>query len=266
VIVDRYRGCRIEVEAEFANGLWDARVRIFRAPTEPVHVETIICQQTTAAIAEEGSVIRARRWVDRHSGRSRPKSVSVAVAVAVLCGLIAFARAVAVLIRGDSLAWPLLTLLFGLVLLRAAAGVGRGDPRWAWLMVTLGVVAVLFTDRPATLLLAFTLLATSLVAAVRLHMRPPERRATTRIESLLAPWWGWARLMVGAAFSRPPFGVAAALGVAWMIGLAIAPFGGVPALALAAWLGVGLAGNVLLVLLVVRFVRWVRGKRHERHP
>src|SRR6266446_3028812 len=75
VIVDRnYRGCRIEVEAKLANGLWDAHVRIFRAPSELVHVETIICQQPTAAIAEEGSVIRARRWVDGQSGRSLPKT------------------------------------------------------------------------------------------------------------------------------------------------------------------------------------------------
>ncbi len=85
-IVDRnYRGCRIEVKAELANGLWDAHVRIFRTPSELVHVETIICQQPTAAIAEEGSVIRARRWVDGHPGRLLPKSVSVAFAIATLC-------------------------------------------------------------------------------------------------------------------------------------------------------------------------------------
>ena len=126
VIVDRnYRGCRIEVTAKLANGLWDAHVRIFREPPELVHVETIICQQPAAAIAEEGSIIRARRWVDGQSRRSLPKTVRVAFVVARLCGLIAIGLAVAMLIVGDSLAWASWTPAFSLVLLLAAVGIPR---------------------------------------------------------------------------------------------------------------------------------------------
>ena len=277
VIVDRnYRGCRIEVEAKLANGLWDAHVRIFRAPSELVHVETIICQQPTAAIAEEGSVIRARRWVDGQSGRSLPKTVRVAFAVAALCGLIAFALAVALLIEGDSLARASLILAFSLVLLRAAVGVRRGDWRAAWLTVTLGVVAVLFSTRPTTLLLAVALLATSFVAAVRLHAR---RRtpaghgrstpATTRIVSmggaLLMRWWGWARVMIGAAFPEPPVGIVVALGVAWLIGLSIAAGGVVGTVGLVVMLGLGMTLTVLPLILIGRFIMWLLRKRQERH-
>jgi hypothetical protein len=83
--------------------------------------------------------------------------------------------------------------------------------------------------------------------------------------ALLARWWGWLRVVIGATFSRPPVRIAAGLGVAWLIGLSIAAFGAIGTVALVVWVGVGLAGYVLLLLLVVRLITWVRGMRQERY-
>ena len=84
--------------------------------------------------------------------------------------------------------------------------------------------------------------------------------------ALLVRWWGWARLMIGAAFPQPPVGMVAALGVAWLIGLSIAAFGAVGAVRLVVWLGLGMALTVLPLVLIGRFIMWLLRKRQERHP
>ena len=62
-----YKGYRIEVNAELADGAWDAQVRIRRVLSEEVpHVELVTCRKPTAKVAEERAAVYARRWVDQH--------------------------------------------------------------------------------------------------------------------------------------------------------------------------------------------------------
>ena len=51
--------------AQRVNGAWDAEVRIRRrlSASKP-HVERVTCRKSSAKVAEERSVIYARRWVD----------------------------------------------------------------------------------------------------------------------------------------------------------------------------------------------------------
>lgn len=53
-----YRGFRIEVHAELADGAWHAQVRIRRVLSEEKpHVETVTCRKATAQLAEERASI-----------------------------------------------------------------------------------------------------------------------------------------------------------------------------------------------------------------
>ena len=72
LLVERdYKGFRIEVNAQHADGAWDVEVRIRRTLSEAKpHVERVTCRKPTAMVAEQRGVIYARRWVDRH-GDSR---------------------------------------------------------------------------------------------------------------------------------------------------------------------------------------------------
>src|SRR4029077_12053274 len=116
---------------------------------------------------------------------------------------------------------------------------------------------------------------TSFVAAVRLHPRrrtpsghKPRSPATRRIESMgraLRGWWGWARVMIGAAFPEPPVGLVVAIGVLWLIGLSIAAGGVVGTVGLVVYLGLGMALTVLPLILLGRFIMWWLRKREERH-
>jgi hypothetical protein len=66
IVESEYRGYRIEVNAELADGLWNAQVRIRRIfSEEKAHVEIVTCRKNTAKVAEQRAAIYARRWVDR---------------------------------------------------------------------------------------------------------------------------------------------------------------------------------------------------------
>jgi len=179
--------------------------------------------------------------------------VAIAVAVALLfSGVIALAAAFMIW-RGDSIPRDFLALLFSVALARTAVAVWRGNSSAAWLMVALGVVsAVIYLSKIA----ALTIVATSLVAAVQLHAR-----RQTPSAALLMRWWGWSRVMIGAALPKHLDVIAFALGVAWLIGLAVAGFGPSGAVALVVWVGIGVGEIALMVFLAARFIRWVRGKR-----
>ena len=72
IVESEYRGYRIEVNAELADGLWNAQVRIRRIfSEEKPHVEVVTCRKQTAKVAEERGAIYARRWVDRQPQRPR---------------------------------------------------------------------------------------------------------------------------------------------------------------------------------------------------
>ena len=67
IVEPDYRGYRIEVNAELADGTWNAQVRIRRTVSEEkAHVELVACRKPTAKVAEERAAVYARRWVDRH--------------------------------------------------------------------------------------------------------------------------------------------------------------------------------------------------------
>ncbi len=66
IVEPRYRGHRIEVNAERVDGLWDAVVRIRRVLSEDKpQVARVTCRKVTAGLAERGAANWARRWVDR---------------------------------------------------------------------------------------------------------------------------------------------------------------------------------------------------------
>ena len=65
IVESDYRGFRIEAVAIEAQGAWDAEVRIRRIPSETrARVERLICRRTTAKVAEQRAVVRARQSVD----------------------------------------------------------------------------------------------------------------------------------------------------------------------------------------------------------
>lgn len=67
IVEPDYRGYRIEVNAELADGAWNAQVRIRRPLSEEKpHVELVTCRKPTAKVAEERAAVYARRWVDLH--------------------------------------------------------------------------------------------------------------------------------------------------------------------------------------------------------
>jgi hypothetical protein len=68
IVESDYRGYRIEVNAELADGVWNAQVRIRRIFSEEKgHVEVVTCRKQRAKVAEERAAIYARRWVDRQA-------------------------------------------------------------------------------------------------------------------------------------------------------------------------------------------------------
>ena len=67
LIESDYRGFRIEVHAEHADGAWDAEVRIRRTLSETApHVLVVTCRKPMAKVAEERAAVWGRRWVDQH--------------------------------------------------------------------------------------------------------------------------------------------------------------------------------------------------------
>jgi hypothetical protein len=67
VVVQDYRGFRLEIVGQLVDGAWNAGVRIRRSLSEmKPHVEQIICRKPTAIEAEEAGDVWARRWVDRY--------------------------------------------------------------------------------------------------------------------------------------------------------------------------------------------------------
>jgi len=67
LIEPNYKGFRIEVHAEHADGAWNAEIRIRRTLSEMApHVLVVTCRKPTAKVAEERAAVWGRRWVDRH--------------------------------------------------------------------------------------------------------------------------------------------------------------------------------------------------------
>jgi hypothetical protein len=205
-----------------------------------------------AGVTEKGP----RRTERTDFGRQppRPKSVGVAVAVALLLSAAIAFMAADKLSLGDSSPRNSLALLSSVTLACTAVAVWRGSSRAAWLMVVLGVVQVMFIkDLPA-----LVLVATSLVAALQLHAR-----GHTRSAELLRDWSvGW-RIVIGAALPErlDLIAIAVWVAIAWLIGLVVAEAGALGAVVLFLYLGLGAAEIALIVYLVVRLVRRVRGKR-----
>jgi hypothetical protein len=73
VIVEYYKGFRIEVTARHVDSAWDAEVRVRHALSDgKPHVDRVMCHKSTAKAAEDRAVRYARRWVDRSGVRTKP--------------------------------------------------------------------------------------------------------------------------------------------------------------------------------------------------
>jgi len=62
-----YRGYQIEVIAFEIEGVWDADVRIRRAPSRATMCAGhLSCKKPSAEVAEASGALCARQWIDRH--------------------------------------------------------------------------------------------------------------------------------------------------------------------------------------------------------